>query len=394
MRMVHARMDFIVGLLSLLLVAPTAHAVPSASPSSDADAGLPLFTVQVAPTGVVPLGNEASPFGFGGGAALTASYRLPPLPFLYAGCDLGYSFVSTNAPDTSVSLVTLGGQAGVHLQIGAAFWGRAYGEAGYFLATLNESGATPGYNPYFGGGLSMGLDVVRNLSITAGVGYRYCAALFGGLTGGLGVAYRFPVGKSSSSLPAGFQPVRNDGRGLKLYGIKLESVFPVFYKYYDDHPIGGAVLHNYETVPAGDLKVYVNVKQYMDNPKECKVPVNVRPGANGDVVLYGLFADKILEVAEATKVSLSLTVEYRAVRRPASRRVYCNPAGAGPQRAHVERRPQGSGIRIRPRPAGPVLRQGGRGCHEKCRQAWGERKPPGCHGPPSGAAPRRHYLRG
>ena len=35
------------------------------------------------------------------------------------------------------------------------------------------------------------------------------------------------------------------------------------------------------------------------------------PGADGEVVLYGLFTDKILEVAEATKVSLSLAVQYR-----------------------------------------------------------------------------------
>jgi hypothetical protein len=98
---------------------------------------------------------------------------------------------------------------------------------------------------------------------------------------------------------------------LKVVAVKLESVFPVFFKRYDDHATAAAVLRNYESVPAQDVRVSLMVKQYMDNPKDCSVPVSVAPGKDGEVVLYGLFTDKILEVAEATKLSLNLSVQYR-----------------------------------------------------------------------------------
>ncbi len=272
----------------------------------------PTLSVEVLPEFIVPAAPNGSLFSLGGGIEFCAAYRLPQVPWLFVGGELGYAFQATDAPETSLSLGTFGAQAGVSLQLSRAISARLLGDAGYFIAGFNESGSSTQGNPYFGGGLEVGYDLSRNLTLGAGARYRYYGGLVGCVLTNLGVAYRFSPGAGKADvLPPGFDPVRNDARGLKLTGIRLESVFPVFFKHYDDHPIGTAILRNYEIVPAEDVRVNLLVKQYMDNPKDCTVPVRVGPGGDGEVVLYGLFTDEILEVAEATKLSLNLTVQYR-----------------------------------------------------------------------------------
>ena len=275
-------------------------------------AGLPLFALSVVPQVSIPLGSDASLFPLGGGADISATYRIPSMPLVFLGGELGYSFMSTNAVATSLSVFDLGAQAGVHFQMTRALSARLYGEGGYFLVTMNQSGSPVNFNPFFGGAGSFGLDLTRNWSLQAGAGYRYYYGLYGALTGNIIATYRFATRTGGEEiLPPGYAPVPNDKRGLKLLGVKLNTVFPVFYKYYDDHPIGTAILRNYETVPAEDIRAFLLVKQYMSDPKECKVPLVLAPGKDGEVDLYALFTDKVLEIAEATKVSLGLTIEYR-----------------------------------------------------------------------------------
>lgn len=272
----------------------------------------PLLSIEVLPEFIVPVAPNASLFSLGGGLELGGTYRLPPVPWLFVGGELGYAFQGTQAPETSLSLGTFGAQAGVYLQLSRAISVRLSGDLGYFLAGFNESGSSVQSNPYFGGGLTAGFDLSRSLTLGAGARYRYYGGLVGSILANLGVTYRFTPGLGRTEpLPPGFELVRNDARGLRLAAIRLESVFPVFFKHYDDHPLGEAILRNYEGVPAEDVRVSLFVKQYMDNPKDCSVPVSVAPGRDGQVVLYGLFTDRILELAEATKLSLNLTVQYR-----------------------------------------------------------------------------------
>jgi hypothetical protein len=298
------RIQFLLGMI--LCVGVTANA------QTGVGTGLPLFSLNAVPEISIPLGSDAKLFPLGGGANLSATYRLPAMPLLFLGGEIGYSFMSTTAPGTSVSLVNLGALAGVHLQINQSLSARFLSDAGYFMATLNESGSPLNFNPFVGGAATFGFDLARNLTISAGAGYRYYFGLYGALNGNLGLSYRFPARSTKEEiLPPGYAPVPNDRKGLQLLGVKLDTVFPVFFKYYDDHPIGSAILRNYETVPAENVRAFLIVKQYMTDPKECKVPLVVAPGKNGEITLYALFTDKILEVAEATKVALGLTIEYQ-----------------------------------------------------------------------------------
>ena len=88
-------------------------------------------------------------------------------------------------------------------------------------------------------------------------------------------------------------------------------MFPVFHKYYDDHPIGTAVLHNQERRPVTDITLTVYLKQYMDAPKECRAPKELKAGETATVELFGLFTDKVLDITEATKTAAEITLEYR-----------------------------------------------------------------------------------
>ena len=65
---------------------------------------------------------------------------------------------------------------------------------------------------------------------------------------------------------------------MQFSKIDISDIYPVFYKFYDDHPIGTAVLHNYERSPAQNVKVSVFVKEYMTDPKEIDGPTQIDRG--------------------------------------------------------------------------------------------------------------------
>ncbi|MBN2324964.1 MAG: tetratricopeptide repeat protein [Spirochaetes bacterium] len=103
-----------------------------------------------------------------------------------------------------------------------------------------------------------------------------------------------------------------EGPDMVLEKVELDAIFPVFYKYYDENPIGRAVLRNRGTLPARDIRVRLYIKQYMDNPKLCSGPETLESGQEGEVTLYGLFTNKVLEISEGNKVSVKLTLDYTA----------------------------------------------------------------------------------
>jgi tetratricopeptide (TPR) repeat protein len=94
--------------------------------------------------------------------------------------------------------------------------------------------------------------------------------------------------------------------------IELDAVFPVFYKYYDEHPIGRAVLRNNGSEPLENIQVSLFIKQYMDNPKICQAPARLGRGEKSEVILFGLFTNRVLEISEGNKVSVKISVDYNA----------------------------------------------------------------------------------
>ncbi len=72
--------------------------------------------------------------------------------------------------------------------------------------------------------------------------------------------------------------VAKTGKGLAITAGRLGPVFPVFYSYYNDNPVGTVVLKNWEKTPAEDISVSFQVKEYMTNPKVAILPGRIEPG--------------------------------------------------------------------------------------------------------------------
>jgi hypothetical protein len=284
-----------------LALAPVAYAQGNSSSQ-------PNLSLTAAPEFSLPIGADAAYFGPGGGGGLSASLRIPSLPLVYAGGGLSYAFLPTKASGTSVSVVDLGGQAGLHFQLTRSLFVRVGGEAGYFLSALNDGSASGG-NPYFQGGAELGLDLSPTLGLGLGASFRDRYALESEITASLGLHYKLGAGKRFEA-PKGYTPLKANGRGMGFVGARLDSVFPVFYKHYDDHTIGSIAIRNFEGVSARDIKAWVEVKRYMDEPKPAVVNAELGPGQSGQIELFGLFTEKILEIVEATKLPVSVKLQY------------------------------------------------------------------------------------
>ena len=101
-----------------------------------------------------------------------------------------------------------------------------------------------------------------------------------------------------------------NGKYLEIENIAFGSVFPVFFKYYDEHPVGHATLRNKTSFPAKDIEITLFVKQYMDIPKKCKAPKTLKAGEQKEIGLNALFANSVLKITEGTKVAVLITLEY------------------------------------------------------------------------------------
>ncbi len=131
-------------------------------------------------------------------------------------------------------------------------------------------------------------------------------ALFNELAVSVAARYRLPLrGNEEAFRPAPVRPSL-----LKLSNAQFDEIFPAFYQYYDDQPIGRAVVENGETVDVRDLKISVLIKQYMDQPKVTTVEQGLKRGESREVELYALFNDRVLEITEGTKVAAEVQVEY------------------------------------------------------------------------------------
>ena len=136
---------------------------------------------------------------------------------MYVAGELGYGFVSSLAPGTSISTIGMGAGGGVRLPLLPFLSASIFGTDGYFVSFLNGPGAPAEGNPYLSGGVRFDFDIADSWAIGVGGAYRYYAGLFGDVAVDIAATYHVPaiaVGRGAP-LPAGFTPPKNDGRGLR-----------------------------------------------------------------------------------------------------------------------------------------------------------------------------------
>jgi tetratricopeptide (TPR) repeat protein len=249
------------------------------------------LSLEAAPFFGMPLGESGDYFKVGGGLDLGLGYRMRGSPLSLLG-GIDYSFIPDQA-DQSISATALRAGALLNFRIVGGVSAYAYGAGGgYYAAYADFSKSAPGGYAAAGAGLRFALG--SSLSLSVGAQYANYLGLYQGLNLGAGV-----------SIPLG-----NLGGSLDIDSVRFEPAFPVFYKHYDDHPVGRLELKSRLKVPASDVKVSVYAKEYMDAPKTVDGPSILKAGQGAEVDLYALFNDKVLGITEGTKVAAEINVEY------------------------------------------------------------------------------------
>jgi len=297
---------FRTALLIVLLTGGTLRAGAQQAPS--------LISFSITPSVTIPIGEDASLFAIGGGVNIDGELRMPFLPALFVACSLGYSFVPLQEV-TSLSLLNGGIAAGIRLDILRSLSIRAFGSGGYSYAFLND-GSRSGWNPSVSGGAGVSWAPFPSFTLGLGACYRNLLGLYNDVSISLQASYNVPPPRARPPAPGAEQPPLPERpkslgtEAAELVEVSFANIFPVFHKYYDDHPLGRVVIRNNGSAPLTDVTVSFQIKQYMDAPKESKPIDRLDAGQSRTVDILALFKDPILEITEATKASAEITVSY------------------------------------------------------------------------------------
>lgn len=258
------------------------------------------FSLSVMPGVNIPLGVPAEAFKIGGGAEITAAYSMPFAPFLTARAALDYSIAPVKSVDEPINLSMITVSLGPGVRVAPFPWLTAYAilTGGYGLGIL--SGETGG-SAFFAGEGGAIFNIIPALSVGAGASYRHYFSQPTPFYQGI----RVHVGAIINLGAEQRKP------NLRIQKIELTPVFPVFYKYYDDHQVGGITFVNDEKGSVKNLAVSFYVPQYMDGPKQCVVIPELKKGEETTVPLYALFTDKVLAITEGTKINAQITARYQ-----------------------------------------------------------------------------------
>ena len=172
---------------------------------------------------------------------------------------LEYSFAPIQA-STSASLVALDAGGGLQIPIAGGVAARAYALGGYYFGAYNDF-SDSGNGFLVAGGLGIRINMSPSLGLEVEGQYKN----YLGLYEGVGIAAGIDIA------------LGNLGGSVDVPTVDLQPAFPVFYKHYDDHPIGTLQIRSNLKVPASDIKAQVFIKEYMDSPKATEVPGALAP---------------------------------------------------------------------------------------------------------------------
>jgi len=110
--------------------------------------------------------------------------------------------------------------------------------------------------------------------------------------------------------PPGQQTTSQAFQAIEFGDKSFDDIYPVFRTYYATHPLGKIVLHNTSNSALSNLKVTLQIKEFMSDPTDCNAPSQLGPGESRSIDLFGLFLPSILETTEKTKTQADIDVAY------------------------------------------------------------------------------------
>lgn len=285
--------------LLVLLLIPVCFSGFSETPSSyESELGLAVF-----PGVDIPFGetNIYLSSGFIAGLNLRYSPEVLP-PFVFSG---SFEFVR-NARDEEQFLTKLALSAGGGISLPILSWLSLSGiaEAGYSWCMMEHEGEVEQYPlPVVTLAAGPSFHVLPELSLDIDVSWQYFSG-FNSIALTAGLTYYFENKPDFSGPPV------LEGMPPELLNLEFETIFPIFYKYYDEHPIGSGVLINPREDEVSEVGLKIFIRQYMDAPKRCSVPESLQPGEMVEINLDALFNSAILEITEGTKAAAEITLDY------------------------------------------------------------------------------------
>jgi hypothetical protein len=266
-----------------------------------------VLALELAPQVNLPVGRDVDVYSIGGGGSLLARWNPSKLGLLGVELGGGASLVPVQVADgkpVSSALMSLyWPQAGLGLRFSLTSWltAGAHASAGYFFASIDAPLATSsGSNPLFAGGVKLDFNLSRTLSLGLGAEYRDFVGLYNDVSIRLGTTYHVQPARQAAKYRQ-----YND---LVISTVELAPVFPVLFKYYDEHPVGTVVVMNKGKIPIENLRVDFFVNQYMDGPKASVEIPFLKGGQEARLDVLALFNDTVLGISEATKVQATMAV--------------------------------------------------------------------------------------
>jgi tetratricopeptide (TPR) repeat protein len=245
----------------------------------------------------IPVGDSSNFLKIGPGINLSLHYRFPAKPLFFVGGGLGYNYFSLQA-DPALSVITATLDGGMIYNFTPKFGIKGFGKGGFYSGFLTGEITTEdarGSDLYFSLGAGVFYGITPSLELGILSTYENYLDLMNGIGVSLGLVYNIGIKRKAR---------------LELQEINLDTVFPVFYKYYDDHPIGTVTLRNDENTPVSGITVSFYVKQYMDSPRVTKVDMDLDKNSELEVELNALLTEEVLEITEGTKVTADIEIHY------------------------------------------------------------------------------------
>ena len=283
---------------------------------------LPSFiSLRLLPAVDFPVAENASFYQtLGGSGRFGAAYQPPIRLPLTVDVDITYGLALLDptalpaewrqSTDKSLHTVAVSAGLGSEFRIAGRLEAGLYAHGGYYYGlTQGDSGETvAGGNPYVTGGAQLQFRLSPQLAIGAGASWRsYLGApttLLNQLSAHVGTSYRIPL-TELPALDAGLRPSL-----LQFESVSTGNILPVFYQYYDKNPIGSFVIRNGERAPISDLRVSVNIRRYMDSPKQYAVAQEIGAGEAAEIELFALFNEEVLSITKGTVVPAEISVSY------------------------------------------------------------------------------------
>lgn len=238
---------------------------------------------------------------------------MPVVIPLVLSSELGYHLapITYDVPKT-LHVLSLGAGVGTELEFIRRLPISLFAGGGYYLGlTQGSAGETvAGGNPYVSAGGEVSFRITANLGIGIGGAWTLLLGqpqpLASTVTARLGTSWRIPLGGTDFYE----EPLPEKPALLELTSVQFNDLLPVFYQYYDTHPVGRAVLVNGERRAARDISVSVFIGTYSDMPKTTTVEGELPAGKSLTIDLYALYNKEVLTITEGAKAPAEIAVNY------------------------------------------------------------------------------------